>query len=296
MRAPVVGCGSVEDKPMHDYDQPQSALPEVRRRAVTPEPGRVAADGTMGPTSIIGLQRAAGNAVVRDLLAEDPDPSPVKGFLARSRGEPLDAPVRSSMERALGADLADVRVHKGEDASASAASVQARAYTVGSDVVLGSGIEPSSEDARGTIAHELTHVVQQRSGPVDGTPAAGGIRLSDPRDPFEQAAEATAKSVVSGGEIAVSTRGGTPAATAQRAPAAPGSEDELKDDVDPATQRAPAAPGSEDELKDDVDPATQRAPAIPGSEDELKDDVDPATQRAVAPTSEEDEEPATPPA
>ena len=38
------------------------------------------------------------------------------------------------------------------------------------------------------LAHELTHVVRERRGPVDGSPAPGGIRLSDPGDRFEQAA------------------------------------------------------------------------------------------------------------
>jgi hypothetical protein len=42
----------------------------------------------------------------------------------------------------------------------------------------------------------LTHVVQQRSGPVDGTPAPGGIKVSDPSDSFERAAESTADRVM----------------------------------------------------------------------------------------------------
>jgi hypothetical protein len=47
------------------------------------------------------------------------------------------------------------------------------------------------------LAHELTHVVQQRSGPVAGTPAPGGIQISHPSDRFEQAAESTADRVMS---------------------------------------------------------------------------------------------------
>ena len=43
------------------------------------------------------------------------------------------------------------------------------------------------------LAHELTHVVQQRSGPVDGTDAGGGVRVSDPSDRFERAAVANAE-------------------------------------------------------------------------------------------------------
>jgi hypothetical protein len=103
------------------------------------------------------------------------------------------------MESRLGHDFSDVRVHTDSAASSSAQSVQARAYTVGSEIVFDSGhFQPGSDTGRQTLAHELTHVVQQRSGPVDGTPAAGGIQLSDPSDRFEQEAEHNASSALSG--------------------------------------------------------------------------------------------------
>jgi hypothetical protein len=57
--------------------------------------------------------------------------------------------------------------------------------------------DPGSTEGRTTLAHELTHVVQQKSGPVDGAPAAGGIRLSDPGDRFEREASATAERAMS---------------------------------------------------------------------------------------------------
>ena len=47
------------------------------------------------------------------------------------------------------------------------------------------------------LAHELTHVVQQRSGPVDGSAAGGGIKVSDPSDRFEREASANADRVMS---------------------------------------------------------------------------------------------------
>jgi Zn-dependent peptidase ImmA (M78 family) len=49
------------------------------------------------------------------------------------------------------------------------------------------------------LAHELTHVVQQRSGPVDGTPAEGGISVSDPSDRFEREAVENAERVAGPG-------------------------------------------------------------------------------------------------
>ncbi|MHB8960052.1 MAG: M78 family metallopeptidase domain-containing protein, partial [Candidatus Limnocylindrales bacterium] len=47
-------------------------------------------------------------------------------------------------------------------------------------------------------AHELVHVVQQRSGPVDGTATGDGVRVSDPHDSYEQSADRTAAAAMSG--------------------------------------------------------------------------------------------------
>jgi len=76
------------------------------------------------------------------------------------------------MEARLGHDFGDVRVHDDSRAHDSAVSVNANAYTVGSNIVFQRDrYDPGSADGKLTLAHELTHVVQQRSGPVDGTAA-----------------------------------------------------------------------------------------------------------------------------
>jgi hypothetical protein len=165
--------------------------------------------------AMLRLQRSAGNAAVADAM-EDPSRSPVLDVVGRGGGRPLEARTRVQMERAIGADLSSVRVHDDAAASASAKAVQARAYTVGNDVVFRSGeYQPETRDGQRTLAHELTHVVQQRSGPVDGTPAAGGIRVSDPGDPFERAADENANRIVD------------QSSPVQRAP----EEDELEDET-----------------------------------------------------------------
>jgi hypothetical protein len=143
------------------------------------------------------LQKTAGNATVSAAL-EEQDPSLVKDVVGSGGGAPLDKDTRGFMESRLGADFSDVRVHTDTTANDSARSVQAYAYTVGSDVVFQSGkYEPESDSGKRMLAHELTHVVQQRSGPVAGTPAPGGIQISHPSDRFEQAAESSADRVMS---------------------------------------------------------------------------------------------------
>jgi hypothetical protein len=153
----------------------------------------------LSPSAVGHLQRAAGNASVSAFVAPEAQASsPVLDVVGSGGGQPLDSATRQDMEARLGHDFSDVRVHTDDRASQSAKSVQATAYTVGSDVVFQSGAySPQSESGRHTLAHELTHVVQQRSGPVDGTPTGDGVAVSHPSDQFEQAAERTADLVTS---------------------------------------------------------------------------------------------------
>lgn len=162
----------------------------------------------LGPGGLLHLQQAAGNAGVAGLVAQrrashdgegdQEDASPVRDVVS-SKGAPLDPTVRRDMEAAVGHDFGDVEVHTDARAAESARSVQAHAYTVGNHVVFGEGrYQPETPEGRHTLAHELTHVVQQRQGPVDGTPAAGGVKISHPSDRFEQEAESNARRVTSG--------------------------------------------------------------------------------------------------
>jgi len=88
---------------------------------------------------------------------------PVVDQVLASGGTPLDAATRGVMEPRLGHNLADVRIHASPDAALAARSLQARAFTAGSHVVLGSSA-PAAASPVGArlLAHELTHVVQGR--------------------------------------------------------------------------------------------------------------------------------------
>lgn len=75
----------------------------------------------------------------------------------------MEAASRSRFELAFDADFADVRLHRGPAANAVTDALGARAVTVGRHVAFGSRFAGlSSDDGRSTLAHELTHVVQQR--------------------------------------------------------------------------------------------------------------------------------------
>jgi hypothetical protein len=81
----------------------------------------------------------------------------------RSPGYPLDASTRAFFEPHFGRDFSQVRIHTDAEAAASAHSIQAHAYTLGSDIAFATGqFQPDSRSGRHLLAHELTHVAQQR--------------------------------------------------------------------------------------------------------------------------------------
>jgi len=165
-------------------------------RALSSRPGAAAATGS-DPVSD-ELRAAVVQRLASPLpgLAGGPihqDPEPLVRRVLRSPGKPLGSGVRAEMETAFGADFSGVRLHDDSSARESAKALGARAYTVGENVVLGGG-----GTDKHTLAHELTHVVQQRTGPVAGTPVGGNLRVSHPDDSFEKAAEATAARVLAG--------------------------------------------------------------------------------------------------
>ncbi|MDJ0662505.1 MAG: DUF4157 domain-containing protein [Crocosphaera sp.] len=102
------------------------------------------------------MQRRAVNQ------AEPSEVPPIVHEVLRSPGQPLDSITRTFMEPRFGHDFSQVRVHTDGRAGVSARSVQALAYTVGSDIVFGAGqYTPDTARGKKLLAHELTHVIQQ---------------------------------------------------------------------------------------------------------------------------------------
>ncbi|MFJ5030231.1 DUF4157 domain-containing protein [Streptomyces sp. NPDC088560] len=179
----------------------RSREPRRPERADTPRPE------PLRPDAVIALQQLIGNAAVGEALsrarAEPADAAEGQSAsvheVLRSPGRPLGDAVRADMESALGADFSDVRVHTDRAAHESATSVAAQAYTSGSHIVFQRGrYDTASDSGREVLAHELTHVVQQRRGPVAGTDTGGGLAISDPSDRFEREAERVAADVMAG--------------------------------------------------------------------------------------------------
>lgn len=182
--APCTGCAAAQE----EQDLPVQAKPigpspvavrdekdlPVQAKPITPSPAVAQekkdlpvqtkpAGGRAGPLAAGGgggAEPQAGGAVVRALRAP-------------GGGQPLDPGVRARVEPALGADLGPVRVHEDAGAAQAAESIQARAFTHGQDIWLGAGESPGD---LGLMAHEATHVVQQRDDIRRKPPAGAGAK------------------------------------------------------------------------------------------------------------------------
>ncbi len=134
------------------------------------EADRVADQVLAGPAEVAAPLVRRGSAPSSADARAAPDS--VERALAGT-GSPLEPMLRKDMEQRFGHDFSRVRVHSSAAARQSAAEIDARAYTVGQDIVFGaSQYFPQSFTGRRLLAHELAHVVQQ--SPV-GRPGTGAF-------------------------------------------------------------------------------------------------------------------------
>ncbi len=163
--------GSVDDPLEHEADRVADQVmrmpdPALAVSAAPPQVSRKCAecgeeDKKLQRKSVGVTGRAAGEAppIVHDVL--------------RSPGQPLDSSTRAFFEPRFGHDFSRVRVHADEGADQSARSLNALAYTVGSDLVFRPReFAPHSDTGRRLLAHELAHTIQQGATPgSDRSPA-----------------------------------------------------------------------------------------------------------------------------
>jgi hypothetical protein len=130
-------------------------------------------DGVFGPgglpsrfasARVSAPDDAEEHAAAARAATEAPSLPPPRVAASLSDGALADE-VRGPFEQMLGAELGDVRVHDDGNADALSRALGARAVTAGTDIYFRSGeLDVASAPGRQLLAHELTHVVQQREG------------------------------------------------------------------------------------------------------------------------------------
>lgn len=148
------------NEPGDEYEQEADRVAAQVMRMPEPQRGAGVAESSLAPLVqrrvVSGSSAGLGTAprIVHDVL--------------NSPGQPLDAATRAFFEPRFGHDFGAVRVHTDPQAAQSAHVLQARAYTVGRDLVFGDGGYPPGTTGRRLLAHELTHVLQQGQGSKQG--------------------------------------------------------------------------------------------------------------------------------
>jgi hypothetical protein len=151
-------------------------------------------------------------------------------------GRPLSASERSFFEPRFKRDFSDVRVHTGPGADEAARSINAEAFTIGSDIAFARGnYHPGTRRGKELLAHELTHVRQSTGGRVSllpkadvdqlaSVPTAGTgvhvqakLEVSSPDDPAEREAERVARAVEQDQRVTAHRGAGTHVQRQQRA-------------------------------------------------------------------------------
>ena len=119
--------------------------PEIQRQEMGEEEEEVQAKPESSGLNAEGLEQQLGNS--------------------KGGGSPLSDEARSFMEPRFGTDFSGVRVHTDSSAVQMNQDIQAQAFTHGQDIYFNSGkYSPDTNEGKSLLAHELTHVVQQRGG------------------------------------------------------------------------------------------------------------------------------------
>jgi hypothetical protein len=116
----------------------------------------------------------------------------------RGTGESLSRQARANTEHALNQDFSGVRIHRDSEADDLSRALRAKAFTTGDDIFFKSGsYDPDSSSGQKLLAHELTHVFQQRQ--------AGSVtaKVSEPTDASEIQAHHVADTITSGSAVEV---------------------------------------------------------------------------------------------
>lgn len=160
---------------MRTFAQKQNSTQKSKTTG-SARPSRTLSGQSRDSNSIPNLQRMIRNQAVQRLLQPrieqhqfDSEPDTVLTSHVNKAigapGQPLGPDTRPFMEQGFGHDFSKVRIHSDSEAAQSAAALNARAYTLGSNIVFGSGqFAPQSRSGQRLLAHELMHVAQQTHG------------------------------------------------------------------------------------------------------------------------------------
>lgn len=127
------------------------------------------------PPSLSRKNEGAENAVIPNSQALEQSENYIISL--NGKGKNLSESEKSFFEPRIGYDFSTVKIHADTQANESAKTLNALAYTQGNNIVFGSNqYQPETTEGKRLLAHELTHVVQQKntSRKIQRTPVTSG--------------------------------------------------------------------------------------------------------------------------
>ena len=154
--------------PKDRYEQQADRMADDVLRQQTPEKSEVVAENT--------LQTKAGS---NQPITVSPNFQHRVSAL-QGGGQPLPPTERAFFEPRFASDFSQVRIHNDSQAAKAARAINAHAFTSGRDIVFGGGeYRPGTTEGKRLLAHELTHVVQQRNTFNSGMNSAETVQRDD---------------------------------------------------------------------------------------------------------------------
>ena len=169
-------------KPLHDDPGKRTGwTPRGAARAEVP-PGKA----TLRDVARVDRRADAG---ADELDHESAGQATAQLLESATTGHSLPHELIERLSRDLGVDLSPLRIHTDDAAARAAATLRARAFTIGNNIYFAAGAyEPGTLDGQALVAHEAAHVAQN----ILGTTSAAPNRVSNPGDQHEREAEAFA--------------------------------------------------------------------------------------------------------
>jgi hypothetical protein len=172
-------------QPNDIYEQEADRVAEQVMRMPDPILQRKCPKCNKDEKKILQAKESAGQVLIKERQGVPP----IVQQVMHTSGQQMDVRTQEFMEHRLGHDFSKVRIHTDARAMESARAVNALAYTVGNDVIFGEGqYRPNSKMGRKLLAHELSHVVQQKG---DSNLSRASVYVS----PSEVAHEAEANGI-----------------------------------------------------------------------------------------------------
>lgn len=137
----------------------------MQRAPTGGSPRAVATDGARPRLDLVRrlFQRSTSAPESDEPQAAETSTSPVMRAPVETAGERAPGEVAHAVTRSTGIDVSAARIHRGSSSREAAGVLQARAFTSGESVHLPADHGPLDSPRTGALlAHELTHVAQQR--------------------------------------------------------------------------------------------------------------------------------------